>query len=115
MTLEAGRLNRWVALERRVESTNDMGEVTWTWEVVTRMWAEIVPLNGREAIAAQQVQSDINTAIWIRWRPGVIAKMRVVELINPATAYDIQAPLPNARRTGIKLMCVTRDAEGWRG
>jgi SPP1 family predicted phage head-tail adaptor len=92
-----------------------MGEVAWTWEEVTRMWAEIGPVSGREAITVQQVQSEINTTIWIRWRPGVTAKMRVVEVSNPSVQYDIEVPLANARRTGIKLMCVTRDAEGWRG
>lgn len=113
--MRAGRLSRWVSLEQRVETANDMGEVTWIWEEVCKIWAEIAPLNGREFIAAQQVQSNVTHAILIRYRTGVTAKMRIVEVCEPSIQYDIEAPLPNARRTEIKLMCVTRDAEGWRG
>lgn len=113
--MRAGRLSRHVALEERVETSNDMGEVTWTWTEVCRMWAEIAPLAGREFFAAQQVQSEATHNITIRWRAGVTAKMRIIEICDPAIQYDIMVPIANARRTEIRLMCKTRDAEGWRG
>lgn len=113
--MKAGRLNRHVMLQRRVESQNDMGEVTWVWEDVCAMWAEIAPMSGREFFAAQQVQAEASHNITIRWRPGVTAEMRVIEVCEPTIAYDIVAPLANARRTEIVLKCKTREADGWRG
>jgi SPP1 family predicted phage head-tail adaptor len=113
--MRAGRLRHFVSLQQRVETKNDMGEVTWAWDEVCQIWAEISGLTGREMIAAQQVQSQVSHNILIRWRAGVTAKMRVVEVCEPSVQYDIVAVLPNARRTETRLMCLTRDAEGWRG
>jgi SPP1 family predicted phage head-tail adaptor len=113
--VRAARLRHWVALEQRVESANDTGEVVWTWEEVCKIWAEIAPVSGREVTPVSEVQAQATHAILIRWRSGVTAKMRIVEICEPSVQYDIQVPLANARRTEIKLMCVTRDADGWRG
>lgn len=112
--MRAGRLNRRITIQERIETQNDMGEVVWTWVDVCTVWAEIAAVGGREFFAAQQVQSSVTHNILIRYRPGIVAKMRAVESNCDAVAYDIEAVLPNARRTEIKLMCVTRDADGWR-
>lgn len=112
--MRAGRLNRYVTIQRRVETQNATGEVVWTWVDVCSVWAEIAAVSGREFFAAQQVQAMVTHAITIRYRSGIVAKMRIIEDCDQSIQYDIEAPLPNARRTEIRLMCVTRDAEGWR-
>lgn len=113
--MRAGRLNRNVTIQRRVETQNATGEVVWTWVDVCSVWAEIAAVTGREFFGAQQIQSSVTHAITIRYRTGIVAKMRIIEGCDGAVQYDIEAPLPNARRTEIRLLCVTRDAEGWRG
>ena len=114
--MRAGRLNRLVSIQRRVETQTDMGQTVWTWEEVCRAWAEIAGVSGREGQAgAPQVQAAVTHSILMRYQPGIVAKMRVVELGCPDVAYDIEVPLANARRTELRLQCVTRDAEGWRG
>lgn len=113
--MRAGRLSRRVTIQQRTESQNATGEVVWTWVDVCTVSAEISAVSGREFFAAQQVQSNVTHSILIRYRPGIVAKMRAVEIgCDSTTYYDIEAPLPNPRRTELRLMCVTRDAEGWR-
>lgn len=113
--MKSGRLRHYVMLQQRIESQNDMSEVVWTWEDVCPMWAEIAPLTGREFFAAQQVQAEATHNVTIRWRPGVTAKMRFIEVCEPSVAYDIVVPLADARRTEIVAKCKTREATGWRG
>lgn len=115
--MRAGRLSRRVTIQERVESQNATGEVVWTWQDVCEVWAEIAAVSGREFFSAQQIQSNVTHTVLIRWRSGIVAKMRVVENVtcSETVYYDIEAPLANARRTELRLMCVTRDADGWRG
>lgn len=113
--MRAGRLSRRVTIQRRVETKTAAGQVVWTWEDVCDAWAEIAGVAGREGQTNAQVQATITHAITIRYRADVVAKMRVVERACPDVAYDIEAPLANARRTELRLLCVTRDAVGWRG
>lgn len=72
--------------------------------------AEIVPLSGREFIAAQAVQAGVTTRITIRWRPDVKPSMRVV---HGADLYNIKAVLPDPTlRTHLTLMCETGVNDG---
>lgn len=112
--MRAGRLNRQISIQERIETKTAMGNVVWTWTEKCRAWAEITGVTGREFQTNAQVQANVTHAITMRYQPGIVAKMRVVELGCPDVAYDIEAPLANARRTELRLMCVTRDAEGWR-
>lgn len=113
--MRAGRLSRRVMIQQRVESRTPAGNVVWTWQDFCPAWAEIAGIAGREGQTNAQVQATITHAITIRYVPGVVAKMRVVEIGCPDVAYDIEAPLANARRTELRLLCITRDADGWRG
>lgn len=65
--------------------------------------AEIVPLSGREFIAAQAVQAGVTVRITIRWRTGIKPAMRVVHADD---VFDIKAVLPDkSLRTHLTLMC----------
>jgi head-tail adaptor len=83
--------------------------------------AEIVPLSGREYIAARQVVADVTTRINIRRLPLVTANCRILRTIeddSPPTVevYDVLAVLPDPV-SGLRymnLMCVQRIAEGFR-
>ncbi len=52
--------------------------VTWTCKIkVTGIWAEIMPLRGREYWASKQTTSKITGKIRIRYLDGITPKMRV--------------------------------------
>lgn len=65
--------------------------------------AEIVPLSGREFLAAAAVQAGVNTRITVRWRAGIAPSMRVM---HEGDIYNIKAVLPDPKlRAHLTLMC----------
>jgi len=84
------------------------GEVSEQWVSIRALAepmipAEIVPLSGREFIAAQKENAGVTTRITIRWRSGVTASMRVVHATG---VYNIRAVLPDpSLRKHLTLMC----------
>jgi SPP1 family predicted phage head-tail adaptor len=74
------------------------------WEdVCTGVKASIEPLQGRELIAAQAVQSETTSKIRIRYRTGITAAMRIV---FGARLFNITAPPinPGERNQELILM-----------
>lgn len=84
-------MNRYAQMRNRVMLQNppdtdgssptaqDAGGVpSGAWTDFAECWAEIMPLKGRELIAAQQVNSEVTGTMRIRWRDGVTSKMRAV-------------------------------------
>lgn len=123
--MEIGELRHKVTIERPIAGAgrNERGGVSESYEpYLVDIWAEVQQLGPIARFAAQQVQSSITTKIRIRYRPGINAKMRVRwehgEGGSPTTIeyFAIEGPpIPVEGRTNeIWLMCVKRDAEGWR-
>jgi len=110
--MRAGLLRHKVTIQSRVESQGSTGEVTWTWEDVATVHAAVEPLTGREAIAAQQVQSEATVKVRIRYREGITTKMRVK---HGSRYYGIEAVLQMyGEFKEVQLMCKEREADGWR-
>lgn len=88
---------------------NDTGVITegaWT------AWAEnvpaaIMPLSGREFVAAAATQSQITTRIEIPFMEGPTAKMRAQD--DAGQVYGIEAVLPDDEtgRDHLTLVCTT--------
>lgn len=80
------------------------GEVTLTWaDWLADEPAEVVPLSGKEYIAANATQAGGDTRMTIRWRSGVEPTMRVV---FDGQNYNIHAVLPDpSNRRWLTLMC----------
>jgi SPP1 family predicted phage head-tail adaptor len=88
------------------------GAITETWsDAFGYLSASIEPLSGRELIAAQAAQSEVETRIRVRNRPGVLPSMRVR---HRSTIYNIKAILPDPK-TGVHwmtLLCTSGVNEG---
>lgn len=75
---------------------DSQGGQTTTWSDGDTVHAAIVPLSGREALAAGAVQSSLSTRITLRYRDGVTAQHRlrrdrdgqVYELVGPPRDVD---------------------------
>lgn len=102
--MQAGRLRHRLQLQQlqAVQDTDD-GTVAEAWADVDTVWAEIVPLSGRELMAAASVQASVNTRITIRWREGVVPTMRG---LHQGEIFNIKAVLPDPTlRRWLTLMC----------
>jgi SPP1 family predicted phage head-tail adaptor len=86
---------------------------------VAEIWSSIEPMQGREYLAAAQLQSGVNTRIRIRHRPGLNEKLRVVHVAEPGSpglveVYDVVAVVNvNKRDREAHLMCKAKGGEGF--
>jgi SPP1 family predicted phage head-tail adaptor len=89
----SGKLRHRVALQAPTVSQDpETGEMVNSWSTVANPWADIVPMSGREFLAAAAEQSEVRGRIVIRYRDGVDATMRVV---HRGKYYAIHAVLPD--------------------
>ncbi|EML3182073.1 phage head closure protein [Pseudomonas aeruginosa] len=103
--MNAGRLRHPLNLQR-VEVVQDpaTGEVIEDWVTVSREWASIEGVSGREFLAASAEQAETTYRITIRFRDDLDATWR---LVSGATIYGIEAILPGNQPVWLVLMCKT--------
>ena len=75
-----------------IDSNTGARVASWTSILTKSEPASIVPLSGREFIAAQAVQAGVSTRITIRKLDGLKPAMRIV---HNGTFYNILAILPD--------------------
>lgn len=94
MTAPVGRrLRHRIVIESKTITRDAFGGVIETWGTFANdVPAEIVPLSGREFVAAQAMQSLVTTRMTIREIPGVLPAMRVS---HGSQLYNIRAVLPD--------------------
>lgn len=102
--MKAGNLDQRVTLERMQGGQDELGQpLPDEWAPLGACWAAVLPLQGREYIAAQAVQSDVTTRIVIRYRPGITAADRV---IHEGRIYNITAVIDTrSQHDRLELMC----------
>lgn len=102
--MNSGAARHRVTIKSPTETAAGDGGVATTWvTTVATVWAEIVPVSGREFLAAQQVKAERQVRIRIRYRGDVTPRMRVYD---GSTAYEINAVLNVAGRSAmLDLMC----------
>lgn len=102
----APKLRHRVTLSSLTQTRDEWGGVIESWQpLVSGLPAEIVPLSGREFVAAQAVQAGVTTRITIRYRGGVLPSMRVE---HGSDIYNIKSALPDPTlRRHLTLMCET--------
>lgn len=87
--MNPGQLNKRITFLEQTASQNSYGESENTWNEIATVWANVKPLQGRELYLAKQVHAEISSKITIRYRPGVLPKMRIkygvrtLEIIAP--------------------------------
>ena len=93
--MKAGNLDQRVTLERMQGGQDELGQpLPDEWAPLGVCWAAVLPLQGREYIAAQAVQSDVTTRIVIRFRPGITPADRVVHegrIYNITSVIDVRS------------------------
>lgn len=108
--MRIGTLNRWVTLQRRVETPTGTGGTQVTWVDIASVWASIKHPSGMETVRSDFPVSVVKTSIRIRFRDDLDATCRVV---HGATVYDIKAVLmDDVGREYVDLSCEAGQNEG---
>jgi SPP1 family predicted phage head-tail adaptor len=74
-----GELKRRLVLQAPVESDDGTGGVTRSYETVTTLWAQVVPLAARADVAADSLGAALRYRIVIRVRDDVTMRHRFTE------------------------------------
>ncbi len=72
-----GELNRRLVLEAPSEADDGEGGVTRLYDVVTTLWAQVVPLSARADVAADSLGAALRYRIVIRLRSDVTTRHRL--------------------------------------
>lgn len=107
--MRAGRLNKVVSFEQRptTQVAGGSGDQSATWTVfASGIYAEVVPLSGRELMAAQAVQNMGTSRVRIRYLPGLTAKMRMV---MDGLYYNIASPPRDTDLRGREMIFEVED------
>ena len=86
--MRAGNLRNYVTIQKPAESQDANLELITTWSTFATVWAEILPLVGREYWASRQTVSEVTGKIRMRYISGVTTKMRIIDGIK---TYNIEA------------------------
>lgn len=76
--MRAGSLRHRVAIQEPVETRDDHGGITRTWNTIATVWASVEPLSGTELYEAQQVQSRVTVRVRMRPYAGLTTKHRLL-------------------------------------
>ena len=106
--MDAGSLDRWLTLQRRVVTTNALNEDDESFVDLARVRASKKDLSDGERVRAQQVGAEITTRFQIRWSvnwSGLNSKDRCE---CEGREYEVVGVKEIGRREGIEITANAR-------
>jgi SPP1 family predicted phage head-tail adaptor len=93
-------LNRRLVLEAPVESEDGAGGVTRLYDVVTTLWAQVVPLSASSELTAAKLGGKVRYRIIIRSRADITTRHRFQD---GARTYRVLAAHQSADRRFLEI------------
>lgn len=105
------KYNRIVSIQRKISvADTSYGGHVEIWTTYATVWASVMPLKGRELIAAQAAQSEVTTRIGMYYRADV---KPVDRIIHGANIYNIMSVIdPEDAHKELQIMATTGLNEG---
>lgn len=99
--MNLGGMRYRVELQRNMSVKDDEGFARNEWKTVCTLWADIVPISGREFLQNSTETAEVTFKIYIRYRDGIDSDMRVK---CGDTLYLLTAVLGSKRKGMLTLM-----------
>lgn len=99
--MNLGGMRYRVELQRNTNLKDDEGFAKKEWQTVATVWADIVPISGREFLQNGTETAEVTLKIYIRYRDGIDSDMRVK---CGDTLYLLTAVLGSKRKGMLTLM-----------
>ena len=77
-SIEAGTLRFAATIQQRADNRDATGQAIPTWSTFANTRADRTPLSGVKLIEAQKIDANAADLLVMRYRAGVVPKMRVV-------------------------------------
>ena len=101
-----GDLNRRLVLEAPAESDDGEGGVTRLYDVVTTLWAKVLPVSARADVAAASLGAALRYRIVVRMRSDITTRHR---LQDGTRTYRIVASRESADRRFLEIDAEVRE------
>lgn len=103
--MQAGQLNRLVTLRTKAITRTATGAESWAWAVQATVWAAILPIRGREYMAADSLRGDVEVRIVMRTDRNLPISA-TWQALSEGVAYSIKSVIQSRTdRTQTELMC----------
>jgi SPP1 family predicted phage head-tail adaptor len=107
--MQAGKLRKTIVFQKRDPVTDTHGGQVTTWSDVAQVRAEVMPLTGREALAAQSFQGELTHQITVRYsaflaEPLEVAKMRI---LYGTRVFNIRSAINQEETNRMVILLVT--------
>lgn len=99
--MQAGKLDRKIRIERKVPSRDEFGAEIFTWSLLAEVWAQSIPVTGREYFTAAQFVPEASIKFRIRYRSDL---EEADTIVYNGTRYDIQYIAEMGRREGLEIL-----------
>jgi len=99
--LKSGVMDQKATIETPTESTNAIGEPTFTWSTFATRFIALQPLSGNEQMSAMANEGSVTHRVRMRYTDGLKPKMRIV--VGGRT-FEIMSALERGRREEHELM-----------
>ncbi len=73
-----GLMRERVQLQAPTRTADGQGGYTITWTTKAKVWAQVVPLSGRELLIAQQLGTMLSHNVLMRYYAGLLPSWRVL-------------------------------------
>lgn len=101
--MRAGKLDRFITIERKSETVSDSGSVVAAWTEIATTRAEIVKASADEFLTGFGEAERGTTVFRLRYRDGVTTADRI---IFDGIAHDIKEIVEIGRRRGLEIRAV---------
>jgi SPP1 family predicted phage head-tail adaptor len=107
--LSAGALDKRVTFRTRAPGEDGLGQPNGAWSTVDELWARVVPLRGREWLAAGQTHMEVTHRIVIRHHAALAALLEArapLQALRGSLVYEVVHGMPSERDgAALEFMC----------
>lgn len=99
--MQINKFDRKITIFSRVQTQNDYGEMILTDSLKAMVWANVVPIGGKETWMASQIVPEAKFKMVIRYRADLDETDKV---LFEGTEYDIAYIAQIGRREGLEIV-----------
>lgn len=105
--MRAGKLRHRITIQTNAPTQDGIGYPVESWSAITNgeMYANVVPLRGREYMEAKALQDEHTAVVTIRYRDDV-AITPLLRVLHGSVTYDVMSVVDvGGRQRMLELMC----------
>lgn len=106
--MDAGRLDRRIALKRRKTGTNGFGEPLDEWSTLVTVWAHVAPVSDGERWRAGETLASKLCRFTIRWSPSAAVLDPRDQVEYDGRTWDIHGVKELGRREMLEITAAAR-------